>query len=219
MTSAGIEKPSCHNEKLKAQGHFYVQKKEIREIEKHDVTFLATIGSNDDTSTAMSKLNADVGGAWDHVSTYKGSQGCGLAAYMMATCFRIDKVLGVNGKSHDVEKDIKWSNESRKTISLDKCLSMIYLRCFTDANTPAYACISYLRGGKLADYDIIFMKKPAKSVMNVWTLGETAEAPFKKDARSFINQNGFTLFFCKCKGSSASGGKCLSRATGKKICI
>ena len=165
----------------------------------------------------MSKLNADVGGACDHVSTYKGSQGCGLAAYMMATCFQTDKILGVNWKGHDVENDIKWSNEPRKKIALDQCLSIIYLRCFTDANTPAYACISYLRGGKLADYDIIFMKKAAKPVMNVWTLGETVETSFKKDAKSFINQNGFTWFFCKCKGSSASEKKeCLSMATGKK---
>jgi len=212
-----ITKPTCKNEKLKAQGHFYVQKKEIRETEKHDVTFFATIGSNDDTSTAISKLNADVGGACDHVSTYPGSEGCGLAAYMMATCFQNDQVLGVNGKGHDLENDIKWSNEPRKAIALDKCLSMIYLRCFTDANTPAYACISYLRGGKLADYDIIFMKKPAKAVMNVWTLGETVEAPFKDNADEFIKQNGFTWFFCKCKGNSASEKKeCLSMATDGK---
>merc|ERR1712212_141265 len=188
LTDAEIQKPSCENEKLKEQGHFYVQKKEIRETEKHDVTFFATIGPNDDTSTAMSKLNADVGGACDHVSTFPGSQKCGLAAYMMATCFQADKVLGVNGKGHDLENDIKWSNEPRKKIALDKCLSMIYLRCFTDANTPAYACVSYLRGGKMADYDIIFIKKAGKPVMHVWTLGETVETPFKKDPKKFINQ-------------------------------
>ena len=220
LKPAEIQKPTCENDKLKAQGNFYVQKKEIRETEKHDVTFFATLGPNDDTSTAMSKLNADVGGACDHVSTYEGSQKCGLAAYMMAVCFQADKVLGVNGKGHDVENDIKWSNEPRKTIASDKCLSMIYLRCFTDPNTPAFACISYLRGAKMADYDIVFMKKAAKPVMNVWTLGETVEDPFKKGPEAFIKQNGFSWFFCKCKGNTASEKKeCLSMATGKKLCF
>ena len=179
------------------------------------VEFIATLGPDDDASQPMSKLHAKAGGKCDHVSTYEGSRGCGLAAYMMATCFQDSAVLGSDGKGHDVESDPKWNEEPQRDKASALCQSMIFLRCFPDANTPKYICISYLRAATLAHYDIVFMKKPRVGKMQALELGESLENTFKENPESFVKENGFTWFFCKCVNNPGLKKDCLSMVAGK----
>ena len=159
----------------------------------------------------MSQLNARVGGKCDHVSLDSWPKGCGLAAYMVATCFQDYTALGSNGKGYDVKSDLKWKEEPRKARAHALCKSMIHFRCgviHTD-------CISYLRGAILAHYDIVFMKKAKVGEMNARELGESLENAFKKAPVTFLKQNGFVWYFCKCVSDPGSKADCMSMVTGK----
>ena len=160
----------------------------------------------------MSQLNARVGGKCDRASTISGSQGCGLAAYMVATCFQDYTVLGSNGKGYDVKSDLKWKDEPRKAKADDLCKSTIHLQCRSIHPTD---CISYLRGAILAHYDIVFMKKAKVGKMQAWEVNGSLENAFKKAPVTFLKQNGFVWYFCKCVSDPGSKADCMSMVTGK----
>ena len=158
----------------------------------------------------MSQLNARVGGKCDRASTISGSQGCGLAAYMVATCFQDYTVLGKDGKGVDVHSDLKWKEEPRKPEAHRLCKSMIHFHC-----VMITGCISYLRGAILAHYDIVFMKKAKVDKMHAWELGESLENTLKQNPESFLEKHGFQWFFCKCVSNPGLKEDCLSMVAGK----
>ena len=158
----------------------------------------------------MSELNARVGGKCDRASTISGSQGCGLAAYMVATCFQDHTVLGSNGRGYDVNSDLKWKEEPRKARADALCKSTIHLQCVKHTD-----CISYLRGAILAHHDIVFMKKAKVDKMHAWEVNESLENAFKKTPVTFLKQNGNVWYFCKCVSDFGSKTECMSMVTGK----
>ena len=155
----------------------------MQKNDKPDLTFIATLGPEDDSSQKMSQLNARVGGKCERASTISGFQGCGLAAYMVATCFQDYTVLGSNGKGYDVNSDFKWKEEPRKAKAHALCKSTIHYQCVIHND-----CISYLRGAILAHYDIVFMKKAKVGKMHAWELDESLENELKQNPDKFLKK-------------------------------
>ena len=122
----------------------------------------------------------------------------------MATCFQDGSVLGANERGRDISKDKNWADEpeTRKD-AISYCKTITYLRCapFGDPKPPNRVCISYIRAGTLADFDILFTHKRSfkEKNFNVFKLDESLETTFSNDAEEFIADYGYTWYFCKCK--------------------
>jgi hypothetical protein len=166
-------------------------------------------------------LGGQSGGICDLIETAdENNQGCGLAKYLMATCFQDDSILGDNERGLDIGKDTNWADEpeTRKD-AISYCKTITYLRCapFGDPKPPQRVCISYIRAGSLANFDILFTYKESflnthskKKNFNVFKLGESLEKTFSNDADDFIDDYGYTWYFCKCKEDMKQ--KCMGMA-------
>ena len=143
-------------------------------------------------------------GECDHVTTLEDYRGCSLAVYLMATCFQDEWVIGKDRRGYSIENDVKWNDDSEnKAKAQAHCETITYLRCAPNNNPIGKGiCITYLRAGKMAHFDLIFMRKPGKK-MNVFKIGDDLEKEFKgadgKNGDNFVKQHGSVWYFCKCK--------------------
>ena len=64
-------------------------------------------------------------------------------------------------------------------------------------------------------YDIVFMKKAKVGKMQAWEVNGSLEKAFKKAPVTFLKQNGFVWYFCKCVSDPGSKADCMSMVTGK----
>jgi len=148
------EKQKCHNAALKSTGKFLV----VRKIdEDNDVTFRAVTKETDEKE--MSSMISESGGICDDVVTEKEYQGCGLAKYLVATCFQDEAVLGLNNKGLDVNKNNYWTHapDQRKDVT-KYCETVAHLRCMPLSGAPnaVVVCVSYLRAGAISGFDLLY---------------------------------------------------------------
>ena len=221
-----ITKDKCPSADLKKRGKFTVQRTE-KEVGRPAIQFTAILDPDEKEPRKMCTLNVMTknSGECDHVGTEKAFEGCALAVYMMATCFQDDKVLGPDGKGYlprlsTPAGGMSWKDEPRKGEVIAQCQSMIFLRCKPNPGTSLEACISYLRGARLAHYDLVFMKHAKQGIMNAWKVGDYLESKYKGHADTFIKENGRTWFFCKCTDKrpiDSDKQKCLAMATGRLL--
>ena len=116
----------------------------------------------------------------------------------MATCFQDVSVLGEDGRGVNVNNDIPWEKSPMRWDAHVYCKAMIYLSCVTE---PRRNCISYLRAAALANFDLLFtFSSPTDT--NAFKIGERLESEFDKKSDEFINNNGKSWYFCKCKEGS-----------------
>jgi hypothetical protein len=198
---------------LKKEGKFYVQKKTIA------MYYQFTASTKPDDQERISELSGKSGGICDLVKTSdENNQGCGLAKYLMATCFQDNSILGDDERGVDISKDGNWADESKiRKDAISYCETITYLRClpFGDPKPPSRVCISYLRAGSLANFNILFSLKRTYRTkgslsFNVFMLGDPLEAKFNSDADKFIGDYGYTWYFCKCKEDMKE--KCMGMA-------
>ena len=205
------EKGKCKNKALKKDGKFYVKKETI------PLYYLFTASTKPDGQEVLSDLKGKSGGICDMVATRdENSQGCGLAKYLMATCFQDNSILGEDERGVDIRKDDNWADETEKSNNaINYCKTIIYLRClpYGIPKPPSRVCISYLRAGSLANFNILFStynNEITKGPLNVFKLGESLEEEFNNDADKFIREYGWTWYFCKCKEDMKD--KCMDMA-------
>ena len=158
--------------------------------------FKAVVNSQE----ALSYLGADIGGVCDNVRTLEASQRCGLAQYLMATCFQDREILGEDNRGVDISENSYWTDDPKLMDAQNYCQTLTTLNCLAK---PKRACISYLRAASLADFDILFTKKQRyEGAMNAFTLGEKLDYEFGQNYEKFIEEYGYAWFFCKCKEES-----------------
>ena len=202
------EKQKCQNAALKLTGKFLV----VRKIdEDNDITFRAVTKETDEKE--MSSMISESGGICDDVVTEKEYQGCGLAKYLVATCFQDEAVLGLNNQGVDVNKNPYWTHspDQRKDVA-KYCETVAHLRCMPLSGAPnaVIVCVSYLRAGSISGFDLLLTVSDspvAKKTFNVFKLGETLENGFKANADKFIQDNGRVWFYCKCKDNEKENCK------------
>ena len=156
--------------------------------------------SSDDDKKVMAYVRSEAPGKCDDVKTFEEYQGCGLAKYLVATCFQDEKVLGAHSKGIDVEKNNDWKKAgAQQTNVANFCETVTFLRCKPrDGPGP---CITYLRAGSAAGFDLLFVKNLHEETgyLKVFKLGEDLEKKFKAESSDFVSVNGKYWFFCKCK--------------------
>ena len=170
----------------------------------HEFVFLAVMTK--DVNKGMSSVITEDSGTWDDVETKKEFQGCGLAKYLVATCFQDEFVLGSDDRGVDVNTNDYWNDSpgQRKYVS-KYCETVTYLRCIPLDGAPnaVVVCISYLRAGKISGFDLLFTVLDSKFCANagktfkVFNLGEDLENSYKSNADKFIQDNGCVWFYCK----------------------
>ena len=160
----------------------------------------------------LSKLKGQEGGICNDVTTKPTSYGCGLAKYLMKTCFMDDKILGANKKGYNPITDTKekWEEEPNEMDEkADKyCETITYTHCAPEVDvhgnkTPVRACVSYMRGALEAKFHLLFVYKGPFAAMDILLLSQ-AELTFGGSdvyAEEFIKNHGAEWFFCKCKSS------------------
>ena len=170
-----------------------------------------------DDQERISELSGKSGGICDLVKTPdEKNQGCGLAKYLMATCFQDNSILGDNERGVDISKDGNWAEEPKTRMdAISYCKTITYLRClpYGDPKPPPRVCISYLRAGSLSNFNILFSHKRTligSLIFNAFKLGDPLEEKFNSDAEKFIGDYGYTWYFCKCKEDMKE--KCLGMA-------
>ena len=197
------EKRKCKNEDLKKEGIVYVQTEAIHMLSSINYRFTASSKRQD--PDAISELKGKPGGICDQVATRdEKNQGCGLAKYLMATCFQENTILGDDERGVDVRKDVNWDEQpeiSHNAISYCKTITHLHCKPYGDPTPPSRVCISYLRAGSLANFNILFSQKHVIPMgpLNAFKLGESLEAQFNNNADKFISDYGNTWYFCKCK--------------------
>ena len=198
------EKQKCKNENLKYAGQFLVDRK--KRMAPHEFVFRAVMKK--DVNNQMSSVISENLGTCDDVETKKEFQGCGLAKYLVATCFQDAFVLGYNDKGVDVNTNKYWVDFPglRNEVS-QYCETVTHLRCIPLESGPnaVVVCISYLRAGKISGFDLLFTIsdytwcKKAEKTFKVFNLGDELENDYKANADEFIQDNGCVWFYCKCK--------------------
>ena len=162
-----------------------------------------------DDDTSLSRLHAAGIGICDDVKTVVDYQRCGLAKYLMATCFQDWSVLGDDGRGVDVTKDWTWRESPERRNANKYCKTIVYLTC---ASRPHRNCISYLRAASAAGFDLLFPFNP-RGHKSTFKLGERLESEFHQSYNEFIFQNGARWYFCKCKEGSEQ--PCLAMASNE----
>ena len=195
---------------MKKEGKFYVKKISLSSRYK----FTASIKPDD--KEIISSLIGKPGGNCDQIATPKKYQGCGLAKYLMATCFQDNSILGEDESGVDIKTDVGWAEYSETLKdAMRYCKSIIYLRCAPHGKPkpPSRVCIAYLRAGSLANYHILFSQKLFTPSLTPFDLGEYLEAEFSQDHDAFIQDYGFRWYFCKCKDDTEE--TCMAMAASK----
>ena len=181
---------------MKERGKFYVERKYDESSKEQGNTFTAVFEPEDDT--ALSTLYAEEEGVCDNVKTVEVYRGCGLAKYLLATCFQDWSILGEDGRGVDVINNFGWKKSPMLNNAFKYCKTMVTLICGTN---PSRNCISYLRAASSADFDLLFAYLRLGH-MNAFKLGETLESEFIQRYDEFIAKNGPFWYFCKCKEGS-----------------
>ena len=164
--------------------------------------FTATV-KKDGTDPPLSAVYGMTRGNCDDVQTFKGqNQGCGLAKYLVATCFQDEMILGPEDKGVDVSKDDGWNQEDRSTDASNYCKTITYLRCLPygtrgSPKPPNRVCVSYLRAGRISNFNILFTKTESATTLKAFKLGEALEQEFTDSFDMFIRDNGNIWYFCK----------------------
>ena len=180
------EKAKCRNQELKSAGKFFVTK---------TVTKIFKVVLRIDDDRKIASLNADSAGICDDVRTTTDFQGCGLAKYLVATCFQDISVIGTDRVGVDINNHGYWKPKARKkqrNNALKYCQTITFLRCMPHNGAPHAVCVSYLRAGSMSEFDLVlttplleFISTKAKP-FNVFKLGPTLENKFKGKAENFL---------------------------------
>ena len=187
---------------MKAKGNFFIKK------DFFSTAIIFTAVSEAKEEEALSFLNT-IGeeGICNYVQTQPGNRRCGLAKYLMATCFQDPSVLGENNRGVDVTKSDNWDNDPKRTPAYHYCETVTSLLC---DSIPYRNCISYMRAASLAEFDILFTKATEERIIG-FELGEALESKFDSEYEEFIRVNGGLWFFCKCKDESKND--CMAMAS------
>jgi len=188
----------CKNEKLKAKKSFTVNrvKKKPQPIwDTFNWEFTAVL-----ENVVLSTLRAKNGGICNLVRTCGHSEGCGLATTLMEYCFTDDNVGGIdvqNNEDFKKEHFKKWRN-----MAMQKCEHIVYLQCSAD---PVNACSAYFTAAINTEHTLMFsitklvIADPfIPQQMGLFNVAK-AQLEFKEDARGWIENNGSSWYFCKCK--------------------
>ena len=202
------EKQKCQNAALKTSGKFFIGRKIASES---DVKFPAVLQENDNKE--MGSMISEAEGICDDVVTNEEYRGCGIAKYLVATCFQDVTVIGKDKKGLDVTENKHWIHASDQRNDVSKyCETVTHLRCMPLSGAPnaVVVCVSYLRAGSISGFDLLFTAPdspiPTK-MFHVFQLGETLENEFKANADKFIQDHGQVWFYCKCKETEK--GNCM----------
>ena len=187
------EKQNCEDQDLKKSGKFYVKKESLS---SNRYKFTASMDLEEDDG--MSTIVARTGGICDNVKTAEGYRRCGLAKYLVATCFQDESILEKGGRGVDIKENSHWNKEPKRLDAYNYCKSVTYLQCKPYAGTPTRACVSYIRAGKLAEFEILFTKDDWNP-MNAFLIDKQLEGKFVENAYKFIEDFGDYWYFCKCK--------------------
>jgi len=185
----------CNNPDLKDRGTFSI----IRDFYDNAYNRFQAVYSDDDKKEMAYVLSA-AKGKCDDVRTYEKYQGCGLAKYLVATCFQDEEVIGANRQGIDVKTNNEWKKaDAQRTNVANLCETVTFLRCKPKGGPGA--CIAYLRAGSTAGFDLLFAKNLHANAkdLNVIKLGDDLEKEFKTKYDEFVRKNGLHWFFCKCK--------------------
>ena len=172
----------------------------------HEFVFRAVLKK--DVKNGISSVISEDFGTCDDVETKKEFQGCGLAKYLVATCFQDEFVLGTDNRGVDVDTNKYWADSPGQRNDVSKyCETVTFLRCIPLDGAPnaVVVCISYLRAGKISGFDLLFTApdskfcKKAEKTFKVFDLGKNLENTYKANADRFIQDNGCVWFYCKCK--------------------
>lgn len=204
------EKQKCPNSELKSKGKFLIFRDIVEGMDdEQEAKFRAVLPENKENE--MSYADSELRGTCDDVFTHEQYQGCGLAKYLVATCFQDEMVLGKENKGLDVKTDGHWKYAIDQRNDVVKyCETITFLRCLPWGGAPntAGACVSYLRAGFISDFQLLFTgfsAYRAKKTLSVFELGEKFENDFKVNADVFVKENGRSWFFCKCKENEKKG--------------
>ena len=185
----------CKNEKLKAKKSFTVNRVKTEPQSSFNWEFTAVL-----EDVVLSKLRAINGGICNHVVTCGHSEGCGLATTLMEYCFTDDNVGGIdvqNNENFKKEHLKKW-----RKMAEQKCEHIVYLQC---AANPVNACSAYFTAAINTEHTLMFSitKLGIFTADNLQQMGlfnvAKAQLEFKEDARGWIENNGSSWYFCKCK--------------------
>ena len=197
------EKEKCKNQDLKSSGKFFVN----RNTENPLLSRFQAVAEKE-SKTVISFAESEGKGKCDNVKTTDNYQGCGLAKYVVATCFQDVSVIGTDKVGIDVTNDYYWKPKERQK-QRDKaskfCQTITFLRCAPYNGAPDAACVSYLRAGSISEFDLLFtstkIEYPPKKnkPFKVFELGTKLEEKFKSKTKNFLEKNGLIWFFCKCK--------------------
>ena len=182
---------------MKETGKIYVKKIYQESLGESSYTFTAVLDPEDDTALSTLIADAEEEGICDTVRTLEDYQGCGLAKYLMATCFQDWSILGEDGRGVNIYGESRWMKVPLRTNAFKNCRTMVYLSCMA---VPSRSCISYLRAASSADFDLLFSFKLKD--MKTFKLGERLESEFNQRYDEFIDKNGPAWYFCKCKEGS-----------------
>ena len=204
------EKTRCLNSKIKDNGNqFVVQRSDQKNPrDPNSVAFFASVKEDGIMREGISFLNSEIEGECNDVETPQGSSHCGLAKYLVATCFQDDLVLGEDGRGLEPNTfEIKHplipfvsENPKLRNDALEHCQTITFLQCQPQGETPKRACVAYLRAGSISKFDILFSVSDDKTT--AMKLGNALETKFSKDANDFVAKYGMDWFFCKCNDTS-----------------
>ena len=141
-----LEKEKCRNLDLKSAGKFFVTKTQEGHMFRIETTFEAVLRINDDQK--LCTVRSDSVGECDDVNTIACFQGCGLAKYLVATCFQDISILGNTKTGVDINNHGYWKPKARRKqqkSALKYCQTITFLRCMPHHGAPSTVCVSYLR--------------------------------------------------------------------------
>ena len=190
-----METGKCKHDELRSRGAFSI----IWDFEDDAFNRFQAVSSDDDKKV-MAYVRSKATGKCDDVYTFEEYRGCSLAKYLVATCFQDEKVLGADRRGIDVKKNNEWKKaEAQRTNVANLCETVTFLRCKPDDGPGA--CITYLRAGSMAGFDLLFVKNLHANAndLKVFKLGKDLENEFKAKFSEFVKENGKYWYFCKCK--------------------
>ena len=146
------EKTRCLNTKLKDNDNQFVVQRNPQKHPRFPSRLYASIEAEGVPEEGLSFVTSELYGECNYVETPPGSEHCGLAKYLVATCFQDDLVLGEDGRGLDpkafkkeypfipfVSPDSRLSNDALK-----HCETITFLQCQVSGDTPNRACVAYL---------------------------------------------------------------------------
>lgn len=213
------DESNCPNKQIIEKG-FWISR-DIREHEFGHVVKIDFTCSIKKDGEELAYLTGATGGDCNEVETKERSRRCGLAKYLMRTCFRDSKILGTENKGVDPLTDERWENDQMKKDAAQNCETIIYLACAPtppSITTPYVACGSYMRGALEAEFNVLFAQLRLEFSGEILIEMGSFHLPdlelefgkSKESAEKFIENHGNQWFFCKCKTNLM--GACMGMA-------